>query len=311
MEPESAALLEIGRWLKTAGYAFTTPTPLTIDRVNTRPENLRAISLAGVFGWNRPFAEDLLPDDLLQLMRQAAIVERHHHLLRSKVRFSSLAGALYVHSAYPTLEPNAVFFGPDTSRFVRLVRDKLIERQIRPARLIDLGCGSGAGGLSIARLLPPTGIDSIILSDINEKALRFAAINAALGNAQRVRLVQGDLFSGLPKADLIISNPPYLVDARKRTYRHGGSLGIELSLRIATEALAHLAAGGCLILYTGTPIVSGEDCFRTALEPELRARGVSYSYEELDPDVFGEELEQVAYAHAERISLVAVTVDAR
>ena len=180
-----------------------------------------------------------------------------------------------------------------------------------PARVIDVCCGSGAGGLSLARLLPPTGQGSLILSDINEIALRFAAINAALSGQLRPRLAQGDLFAGLPEADLIIANPPYLVDCSQRQYRHGGGdRGIDLALRIATEGFQNLASGGQLLLYTGAPIVAGEDCFLAKLGPLLRGQGANYSYEELDPDVFGEELDQPAYDDVERIALVAVVIDA-
>jgi len=47
-----------------------------------------------------------------------------------------------------------------------------------------------------------------------------------------VRFSQGDLFAGIEAADLIVANPPYLLDDQQRTYRHGGPLlGADLSLR--------------------------------------------------------------------------------
>lgn len=311
MEPKDAVLLELGRWLKAHAYAFTTPTPLTIQRVNSRAANAHATNLAGAFGWNRPFAEDLLPTDLLRLLQQSGVVERHSDGLHSTVRYSTIAGEIFVHSAYPTAAPDAVFFGPDTYRFVRLVKQTLIQRRYHPAHIIDVCCGSGAGALSVASMLPPSGIGGITLSDINEQALRFSSINAALSQIERAAVVRSDLFAELPKADLIIANPPYLVDAAERTYRHGGgTLGIDLAERIVREALSHLSPGGCLIVYTGTPVIAGTDCLRAALEPALQNLAVNYSYEELDPDVFGEELEQPAYVGVDRIALVAVIVEA-
>jgi hypothetical protein len=81
-------------------------------------------------------------------------------------------------------------------------------------------------------------------------------------------------------------------------------------LRIVEESLDRLAAGGRLILYTGTPIVAGIDQFLQALSQMLAARNRSYCYEEIDPDVFGEELQRESYRDADRIAVVAVIVDA-
>ena len=77
------------------------------------------------------------------------------------------------------------------------------------------------GRLSCAR--------SVTLSDINRRALRFCGINAALNAVPDVTIVESDLFESIPGPfDLIIANPPYLVDPLARTYRHGGgALGFE------------------------------------------------------------------------------------
>ena len=58
-------------------------------------------------------------------------------------------------------------------------------------------------------------------------------------------------------------------------------------------------------------VIAGIDEFFARLRPRLEARRVRYSYEELDPDVFGEELDTPAYAHVDRIAVVALTVDIR
>ncbi len=62
--------------------------------------------------------------------------------------------------------------------------------------------------------------------------------------------------------------------------------------------------GGRLLLYTGSAIVAGEDSFLRAIRQELSRPGVRYSYRELDPDVFAEELLRPAYADVERIAAV-------
>ena len=107
---------------------------------------------------------------------------------------------------------------------------------------------------------------------------------------------------------MIVANPPYLLDAHERRYRHGGgSLGEGLSIAIAMLAGQRLAPGGTLLLYTGTAIVGGIDQLRAAVAPLLDASGLVWDYQEVDPDVFGEELFEPAYAHADRIAAVVLT----
>jgi hypothetical protein len=81
---------------------------------------------------------------------------------------------------------------------------------------------------------------------------------------------------------------------------HGGRLSLDLALAAAER----LAPGGRLILYTGAAIVDGRDELKEALEPALAERGCSLRYRELDPDVFGEELEKPPYHDVERIAVV-------
>ena len=99
--------------------------------------------------------------------------------------------------------------------------------------------------------------------------------------------------------------------ARGRLYRHGGgTLGFDLSLRIVEQGVDRLAPGGSLFLYTGTAVVDGVPKLFEALTPRLDASGHPFALEEIDPDVFGEELEQAPYDGADRIAAVAVTVHA-
>jgi len=236
-------------------------------------------------------------------------------VLHSSVRVSSLGDDLLVHSGFPTTQADAVFFGPDTYRFARFVQQGVAQVQPQGSqaiRVLDVGCGSGAGGLAAARALakqqqsaPP----ELWMNDINPVALQMTAVNAALagiavkpalGNA--LRAVKGDF-------DLIISNPPYLDDAAQRAYRHGGAgLGRALSVRIAEESLGRLLPGGRLLLYTGVAIVGGVDACLADLLPLLTDGRFDWSYSEIDPDVFGEELDQPSYAHVDRIAAVGLTV---
>jgi methylase of polypeptide subunit release factors len=153
----------------------------------------------------------------------------------------------------------------------------------------------------------------VILSDVNPKALRYSRINASINGLSGVRTVLSDVFDKINEGgDLIIANPPYLVDRSARLYRHGGgALGFDLSIRIVEESIDRLYPGGRLFLYTGTPVVDGTDTFFEAVRPRLDARNCRYRYEEIDPDVFGEELESAPYDCVDRIAVVALTVHAQ
>ena len=111
---------------------------------------------------------------------------------------------------------------------------------------------------------------------------------------------------------MIVANPPYLRDPLERTYRHGGGeLGEQVSLDIINAAIERLAPGGTLLLYTGSAIREGQDALAAAAEAKLKDAGIDYEYVELDPDVFGEELEQLPYATVDRIAAVLLTARRR
>jgi methylase of polypeptide subunit release factors len=302
---QDQALLDLLRQLGGRGYRFITPTPETHRRVVARACHAEAHDLAGIFGWNRPFAPGIVDPGLLRLMRSGGIVEAEGDLLRSTLRVSSLDDMLFFHSAWPTTASDAVFFGPDTYRFARFLREELVGLQTPVHRLVDIGCGSGAGGLLAARLCHA---EAVVLADINPAALRLAGINAQAAGIS-ASIVHSDVFASIDGAfDLVVSNPPYLVDDAARIYRHGGAMrGADLSLRIAREAADRLEAGGRLLLYTASAIDNGFDAFRANALRALQAAGCEATYGEIDPDVWGEELERVVYATVDRIAVVGVT----
>jgi release factor glutamine methyltransferase len=247
----------------------------------------------------------LLPSRMSELARAAGVLVSDGALLRSTVRFSSLNGHLFVHSAYPTLAEDAVFFGPDTYRFCNYLAAEA-QRAPKFERAVDIGCGSGAGGIVAAAYA-----ERVVLTDVNREALRFAEVNAVLaGIENEIELVESDVLASVPSPiDLVLANPPYMVDHASRAYRSGGgSFGEALAVRIARESLARLEPGGRLMLYTGAAVVDGVDTFLEAVRVVCDEARAEWRYRELDPDVFGEEIAQNdAYARVERIAAVALT----
>jgi SAM-dependent methyltransferase len=308
---DTAALVRVGQWLKAQSYAFTTITPASHALVLARRAGAVAQDLREVFGWNMPFVPSVLPADVLQCLKDAGLVNAGEGgLLRSAVRFSTLGELLLPHSAFPTDQGTSVFFGPDTYRFASLIRRELERAPLgsRP-RILDVGCGTGAGGLVAAAALHSAS-PQIVFADISATALRYAQASAVLAGAAETTFVQGDLFAAASGTfDLVVANPPYLNDASQRLYRHGGGRwGEALSLRIVQEVRPRLAPGGRLVLYTGSAIAARPHPLRKACSDHLAGCAGEWSYEEIDPDVFGEELAKAAYADVDRIAAVTLTL---
>ena len=261
LDDAQLALVGLGRALRAESYRFVTPTPRTHALVNARPENLEARSLRDIFGWSRPFAPTLLPEALRRLGQAAKVLEpAGDGRWRSSVRFSTLpsfAGdgdLLFVHSAFPTDAHDSVFFGPDSYRFAAFLGRAIWKAE----RLVDVGCGSGVGGIVLAPRAR-----RVVLGDVNPRALAFAQVNRALAGLEptAVEIQVSDVLANIDgPVDTVISNPPYLSDAEGRLYRDGGgALGLELSQRILVEAFERLSPGGVLGLYTGSPVVDGRN----------------------------------------------------
>ena len=301
--PKSGAgLLALISFLREAGYGFVTPTPATHNRINSRTGNERARLLTDVFGWSRPFASTILPASLFETLRDEAVIREANDGWKSTVRASTLQGEMFLHSAFPTLSSDAVFFGPDTYRFTAAIKNALRTEPRRFRRVLDIGCGTGAGAIVVSKNAV---CDQILMTDINETALQLARINAAAAGVEATPL-HSNLFANVRgDFDLIVANPPYLNDPLQRAYRHGGGeLGSTLSIRIAEIAKDRLSQGGSLVLYTGSPIVCGKDPLLQAIKRSFCDSDLIWSYDEIDPDVFGEELETEAYRTVDRIAAV-------
>jgi release factor glutamine methyltransferase len=304
LPPEDRTLRLLANMLLRSGYRFVTPTPETHRRVNSRPGNAWAQDTAGVFGWSRPFRPNTLTEPFLSHAPEANALMRHGEGWRSQYRLSTLDDLGFLHSSYPTVEGDSVFFGPDTYRFASALTAYLRDAPA-PRRVVDIGCGAGTGAMLIARAYP---MAETIMVDINPKAVRLARINASMAGLERIDALESDLLGSVPgKFDLIVANPPYLVDVLSRAYRNGGGpLGAGLSLEIVRTATERLAAEGTLLLYTGAAIVNGTNPFLSEAAHILRRAGFTWQASELDPDVFGEELDQGWSDTADRIAVVCL-----
>jgi release factor glutamine methyltransferase len=135
-------------------------------------------------------------------------------------------------------------------------------------RVVDLGTGSGAIGLSLAAELPIMGTE-VWLTDYSTDAVDVARANAiGLGRAAaNVRVSHGSWFDALPvdvrgEIDVVVSNPPYIADGdpevaesvleyEPHTALFAGDNGLDDVRTIARDARDWLRSGGWLVMEIG------------------------------------------------------------
>lgn len=298
-------LIDLLRALSALDYRFVTVTPETHRRVVERDPGRVARNLRDVFGWNLPFEDGLLAAPVRAALERGGALDREGRLSRSRVRIASLDGRLFLHSAYPTDAPDSVFFGPDSYRYARFLAGEL-PRLAASRRLVDIGAGSGVGAIVASVRLPGARLTA---TDINPLALRFARINAHHSGVALETVKTGSLDGVEGAIDLVVANPPFVLDPAKRLYRDGGDMhGARLSLDWALAAARRIVPGGTVLLYTGSAIVSGRDALCEALAEQLRELGCALRYSEIDPDIFGELLDQPGYEEVERVAAVSAVI---
>lgn len=143
----------------------------------------------------------------------------------------------------------------------------LAERAVRAlqdfgpgAHALDLCCGSGCLGITLALEAPSAQVD---MADLSEDALAVTRKNAERLGAQ-VSLLRGDLWDAVDarQYQLIVGNPPYIPDAdclalQAEVMREppmalkGGMDGLDFYRRIAAGLRKHLLPGGVLLLEVG------------------------------------------------------------
>ncbi|HEX6788101.1 MAG TPA: methyltransferase [Gaiellaceae bacterium] len=134
-------------------------------------------------------------------------------------------------------EPDYVAAFTPTSQILDALTPR---RQVR--RALDVGSGSGVQALFAARHA-----DSVVATDLNERALAFVDLNAALNGFTNIETRAGSLFDPVAgeRFDLITCNAPYVVSPERRwLYRDSGFNADEVSEKVVAAAAAHLELDG-------------------------------------------------------------------
>jgi release factor glutamine methyltransferase len=159
------------------------------------------------------------------------------------------------------VDKRALIPRPETELLV----ERIVERLTAPpSRILDLGTGSGAIALALAKRYENAAVTAV---DASEAALALASENAkALGLADRVLFIKSDWYVEVPADepyDLIVSNPPYLTtdetaaaEPEVRVHEPVSALtaadeGLADLRVIVAGAGGYLIPGGLLALETG------------------------------------------------------------
>ena len=242
---------------------------------------------AWVWGEARLRSRGIQPEDASLeaelLLRHAADLSREEILTRSGAPLDPSAAARYAEmidrraAGCPTayLVGHREFYGvrlsvdgrvmiprPETERLVELVADLLRDR---PApRIVEIGTGSGAVAIALARALPRA---RVLATDCSAGALAVARENAGrAGVAGRIEWAEGPCLAplagrGLAEAvDALVANPPYIPTAEiaglargvrehePRVALDGGPDGLGVHRQIIAGAGHYVALGGVLAL---------------------------------------------------------------
>lgn len=148
---------------------------------------------------------------------------------------------------------------PETELLVELALARILDNESQ--RVLDLGTGSGAVAIALAKHRPYAAVTAV---DQSAEALAIAQENAVRLEASNLRLLQSDWFGALDRQqfDIIVSNPPYVAkrdphleqgDLRFEPTQAlvGGADGLECIRRIVEGAPQHLNHGGWLLFEHG------------------------------------------------------------
>jgi len=148
---------------------------------------------------------------------------------------------------------------PETELLVEQALLRIPEDQ--PFQVLDLGTGSGAISLAIARERPRSRVTAI---EQSSEAMQVAQHNIRAHNLDNIQLLQGDWFAPLQaqRFDIIVSNPPYIAEHDPHLFqgdvRHeprpalaSGEDGLDAIRDIISQAGHYLERRGWLLLEHG------------------------------------------------------------
>jgi len=212
----------------------------------------------------------LIIDDLFQITRMDILVEKEVDLsqstkkkldnvlqkLQSGKPVQHILGKVEFYGRQFLVNPNVLIPRRETEELVHLILER--HPDLSEQLIVDIGTGSGIIPITIAKERKHCEIFAV---DISSSALATAKRNAELNHAN-VSFLQADILSkdlNLPKSNIWISNPPYVLEKEKaemqaKVFEHDPSTALFVPdhdalvfyERISQLAFEHLVQGGSL-----------------------------------------------------------------
>lgn len=170
---------------------------------------------------------------------------------------------------------------PETELLVEFAADKIQKNDFKV--VYDLCCGSGCIGLTVAKLFPTV---KVICVDISDKAIEYTTMNKEFLGADNVTIVKADVldnvgFLGLPRPDIILSNPPYIKTEEIKTLQpeiafepfmalDGGADGLVFYRSLSEGWYTYINKGGYIAMEIGED--QGADVLSLFLDKAEKAR---------------------------------------
>jgi release factor glutamine methyltransferase len=177
------------------------------------------------------------------------------------VPLQHLLGAVLFHRRDFKCDGRGLIPRPETEELAEWLLKHAASGLPAQPRILDMGCGSGVLGLTLAAEIPAA---EVVLADLSPDALALSRENAAELGVANARFVESDLFSALggESFDLIVANLPYVPERDRGTLApelahdpalalFGGPDGMDLIRRFVPEAASRLHPGGWLALEIG------------------------------------------------------------
>lgn len=164
------------------------------------------------------------------------------------------------YGASVTVTKDVLFPRPETEFLVERA-DKILEKmrlnKIPKLHILDIGTGSGAIFIPLAKKFPDEGF---VGADLSKKALAIARKNARANNVKNVKLIRSNLFKNITgRFDLIIANLPYVETknmpkklTEPKIALHGGQNGLEVIEKFLKDAGKFLKRDGAILMEIGT-----------------------------------------------------------
>jgi release factor glutamine methyltransferase len=168
--------------------------------------------ISKVFGMNR-LSYLLKENDIIEDRKKPEIIMRYCSELKTGKPLQYVTGETLFYDCKIKVNRRVLIPRPETEELVDLI---VKENKGFAGSIIDIGTGSGSIAIALAVSIP---LARVFGFDISTAAIRTANKNAVNNNAEVTFLI-ADLFrvdpSVLPKADVIVSNPPYVTDSEKK-----------------------------------------------------------------------------------------------